>query len=234
MALKTETTKGNGVRGAVRGITASVSENHLNSVKRCLSVLQENLRAFNIQVEQLLNLQRDHISTGLVFYNNSPLGTLWNGNPMALNGRVGGIVDSIVDFQKDYAKLVTSVSDNVITETLKITQKKEKQSSVNYLEPICLFIVKDKVEESDEKEIEKAVDEFLSQFKIIRTLNPLFRCFLGRWKTEITKKNEDRITRLVDNLKSVDGIYSVIPALTLTNMLKQQELTWEAWRDVIS
>lgn len=234
MALKTETTKGNGVPETVRGITSSVSENYLKGVKLSLSILEENLRAFNLQVEQLLNLQQDYISTGLVFYNNSPLGTLWNGNPRALNGKVGGIVDSIVDFQKDYAKLVTSVSDNVITETLKITHKKEKQSSVNYLEPICLFIVKDKVEESDEKQIEKAVDELLSQFKIIRTLNPLFRCFLGRWKTEITRNNEDRIIRLVDNLKSVEGIYSVIPALTLTNMLKQQELTWKAWRDVIS
>jgi hypothetical protein len=234
MALKTETTKGNGVREAVRGITASVSENHLNSVKRCLSVLQENLKAFNIQVEQLLNLQRDYISTGLVFYNSSPIATLWNGNQGALNSKVGSIVDSIVDFQKDYAKLVTSVSDNVITETLKITQKKEKQSSVDNLEPICLFIVKDKVEESDEKQVEKAVDELLSEFKMIRTLNPLFRCFLGRWKTEITKKNGDRINILVDNLKSVEGIYSVIPAYTLTNMLKQQELTWNAWRDVIS
>jgi hypothetical protein len=234
MALITETTKGNGVREAVRGITASVSENHLNSVRRCLSVLQENLKAFNIQVEQLLNLQQDYISTGLVFYNSSPIATLWNGSPSALNNKVCGIVDSIVDFQKDYAKLVTSVSDNVIAETLKITQKKERPSSVNYLEPICLFIVKDKIEESDEKEIEKAVDEFLSQFKIIKTLNPLFRCFLGRWKTQITKKSENRIIRLVDNLKSVEGIYSVIPALTLTNMLKQQELTWKAWRDVIS
>lgn len=234
MALKTETTKGNGVQEAVRGITASVSENHLNGVKRCLSILEENLKAFNIQVEQLFDLQRDYISTGLVFYNSSPIATLWNGNPGALYSKVCSIVDSIVDFQKDYAKLVTSVSDNVITETLKITQRKEKQSSVNYLEPICLFIVKDKVKESDEKEIERVVDELLSQFKIIRTLNPLFRCFLGRWKTEVTKKNEDRIIRLVDSLKSVDGIYSVIPALTLTNMLKQQELTWKAWRDVIS
>ncbi len=234
MALKTEMTKANGVRVAVRGITAFVSENHLNGVKRCLSILEENLRAFNIQVEHLLNLQRDYISTGLVFYNNSPTATLWNGNPMALNSKVYSIVDSIVDFQKDYAKLVTSLSDHVITETHKITQKKEKQSSVNYLEPICLFIVKNKLEESDEKEIEKAVDELLSQFKIIRTLNPLFGCFLGRWKTEITKKNEDRIIRLVDSLKSVEGIYSVIPALALTNMLKQQELTWKAWRDVIS
>jgi hypothetical protein len=234
MALKTEMTKGNGVRGAVMGITASVSENYLNSVKRCLSVLEGNLEAFNIQVGQLLNLQQDYISTGLVFYNNSPTATLWNGNPMALNSKVGGIVDSILDFQKDYVNLVANLSDNVITETLKITQKKEKQNSVNYLEPICLFIVKDKVEESDEKEIEKAVAELLSQFKIIRTLNPLFGCFLGRWKTEITKKYEDRIIRLVDSLKSVDGIYSVMPALTLTNMLKQQELTWKAWRDVIS
>jgi hypothetical protein len=234
MALKTETTEGNGVREAVRGITASVSENHLNSVKRCLSVLQDNLKAFNIQVEQLLNLQRDYISTGLAFYNSSPIATLWNGNQRVLDSKVCSIVDSIVDFQNDYAKLVTSVSDNVITETLKITQKKENGNSVNYLEPICLFITKAKVEESDEKEIEKAVDELLSQFKIIRTLNPLFSVFLGRWKTEITKKNEDRIIRLVDNLKSVEGFYSAIPALTLTNILKQQELTWNAWRDVIS
>ncbi len=234
MALKRETTKGNGVQEAVRGITASVCENHLNGVKRCLSILEENLKTINIQVEKLLNLQQDYISTGLVFYGKSPTAILWNGNPLAVNGKVCSIVDSIVDFQKDCAEFVTSVSDSVITETLKITQKKERQSSINYLEPICLFIVKDKVEESNEKEIEKAVYKLLSQFKMIKTLNPLFRCFLGRWKTEVTKKNEDRIIRLVDNLKSVDGIYSVIPALTLTSMLEQQELTWKAWRDVIS
>lgn len=234
MALKTETTKGNGVPETVRGITASASENYLKGVKLSLSILEENLKAFNLQVEQLHKLQKDYINTGLAFYNNSPIATLWNGNPRALNSKVGGIVDSILDFQKDYVDLVANLSDNVITETLKITQRKDKQSSVNYLEPICLFIVKDKVDESDEKEIEKAVDGLLSQFKIIRTLNPLFRCFLGRWKTEITKKDEDRINRLVDKLKSVDGIHSVIPGLTLTNMLKQQELTWEVWRNVIS
>lgn len=234
MELTKETTKGNGVPEALRGVTASIRENYLSGVKLCLSMLEENLKAFNIQVEQLLNLQQDYINTRLVFYNNSPIATLWNGNPGALNGKVRGIVDGIVDFQKDYAKLVKSVSDDVITETLKLTQRKEKQSSVNDLEPICLVITKYKVEESDEKEIEKAVDELLSQFKIIRTLNPLFTFFLGRWKTEITKKSKDRIIRLVDNLKSVEGIHSVIPALTLTNILKQQELTWKAWRDVIS
>jgi hypothetical protein len=234
MALNIETTKGNGVPETVRGITASVSKNYLGGVKLSLSILEENLKAFNTQVEHLLNLQQDYINTGLVFYNRSSIAAFSNGNPRALNSKVHSIVDSIVDFQKDYVNLVKSVSDSVIEETLKLTQKKEKRSSLNDLEPICIFITKYKVEESDEKEIEKTVDELLSEFKIIRTLNPLVSIFLGRWRTEITRKNKDRIIRLVDNLKSVEGIGTVIPALTLTNMLKQQELTWKVWRDVIS
>jgi len=109
----------------------------------------------------------------------------------------------------------------------------EKQSSVNDLEAICIFITTYKLEAPDEKEIGKAVDELLSEFRFIRTLNPLVWVFIGRWRTEITKKSNDRITRLVDNLKSVECICSVTPSYTWTSVIKQHELTWKAWREVI-
>jgi len=111
---------------------------------------------------------------------------------------------------------------------------KKKVNSVYELEPICLFITRYKIEPPDQGKTEKAVGAFLSDFKLIRTLNPLVWLFVGRWKREITHKDQERIARLVDKLKAVEGNSMVIPTVTWTKQLKQHELAWKAWKEIIS
>lgn len=114
---------------------------------------------------------------------------------------------------------------------------KKKENSVYDLEPICLFITRYKIEPPDHEKTKKAVEAFLTDFKFIRTLNPLVWLFVGRWKKEISnkeKEEEKRITLLVDNLKAVEGNSMVIPTITWTNVLKQHELAWKAWKEIIS
>ena len=90
------------------------------------------------------------------------------------------------------------------------------------------------MEPPDGKKVEKAVETLISHFNLIKTINPLVWIFVGRWRAEITDKNKVRISRLTDKLKSVDGTSLVIPSFTWTNILKQHELAWKTWRDLIS
>jgi hypothetical protein len=113
-------------------------------------------------------------------------------------------------------------------------RKNSATSSVYDLEPICMIITRNSIEQPDEKKVEKAVEPLLSDFKLIKTINPLIWIFVGRWRAEITDKDKDRIRRLTDRLKSVDGNYFVIPSFTWTNLLKQHELAWKTWRELIS
>lgn len=108
------------------------------------------------------------------------------------------------------------------------------ESSAYELEPICVIIVRDSIEQPDEKKLGKAVEALLADFRLIRTLNPLIWTLVGRWRPEITDKDRDRISRLRDRLRSVSGNAFVIPSFTWTNILKQHELAWKAWRDLIS
>jgi hypothetical protein len=110
-----------------------------------------------------------------------------------------------------------------------------KTEWANYeLEPICLFIARCNLEQPDQKEIDKAVKSLMADFRIIRTLNPLVWLFVGRWRPEITDKKKDRLEMLLQKLKSNKGNSSVTPSVTWTNALKQQELAWKAWRDLIA
>jgi hypothetical protein len=113
-------------------------------------------------------------------------------------------------------------------------RKNNEPSSVYDLEPICMIISRYSIEQPDEKKVEQAVEGLLSDFKFIKTINPLIWIFVGRWRAEITDKNKDRISRLTDRLKSVDGNSFVIPSFTWTNILKQHELAWKTWRELIS
>lgn len=113
-------------------------------------------------------------------------------------------------------------------------RENHEASSVYDLEPICIIITRHSIEPPDEKKLEKAVELLLSHFKLIKTINPLIWIFVGRWRAEITDKNKDRISRLTDKLKSADGTSLVIPSFTWTNVLKQHELAWKTWRDLIS
>jgi hypothetical protein len=113
-------------------------------------------------------------------------------------------------------------------------RKNNEPSSVYDLEPICMIISRYSIEQPDEKKVEQAVEGLLSDFKLIKTINPLIWIFVGRWRAEITDKNKDRISRLTDRLKSVDGNSFVIPSFTWTNILKQHELAWKTWRELIS
>jgi len=113
-------------------------------------------------------------------------------------------------------------------------RKNYEASSVYDLEPICIIITRHSIEPPDEKKLEKAVETLLSHFKLIKTINPLIWIFVGRWRAEITDKNKDRISRLTEGLKSVEGTSLVVPSFTWTNVLKQHELAWKTWRDLIS
>ncbi|HEX9666003.1 MAG TPA: hypothetical protein VGA95_05520 [Thermodesulfobacteriota bacterium] len=113
-------------------------------------------------------------------------------------------------------------------------RKNNEPRSVYDLEPICMIISRYSIEQPDEKKVEQAVEGLLSDFKLIKTINPLIWIFVGRWRAEITDKNKDRISRLTDRLKSVDGNSFVIPSFTWTNILKQHELAWKTWRELIS
>lgn len=113
-------------------------------------------------------------------------------------------------------------------------RKNDEPSSVYDLEPICMIITRHSLEQPDENKVERAVEQLLSDFKLIKTINPLIWIFVGRWRPKITDKNKDRIGRLTDKLKSVDGNSFVIPSFTWTNILKQHELAWRTWRELIS
>ncbi len=112
--------------------------------------------------------------------------------------------------------------------------KNYEASSVYDLEPICMIITRHDLEQPDQKTVEKAVEQLLSDFKLIKTINPLIWIFVGRWRAEITDKNKERIGRLTERLKSVDGNSFVIPSFTWTNILKQHELAWKTWRELTS
>lgn len=115
-----------------------------------------------------------------------------------------------------------------------VMRKNHEAGSVYELEPICIIITRNSMEPPDEKKVEGAVEQLLSDFKLIKTANPLIWIFVGRWRPEITDRNKDRISRLTDKLRSVDGTSLVIPSFTWTNILKQHELAWKTWRDLIS
>ena len=97
-----------------------------------------------------------------------------------------------------------------------------------------MIITRNTIERPDEKKVEEAVELLLADFKFIKTINPLIWIFVGRWRAKITDKNKDRIRRLTGRLKSVDGNSFVIPSFTWTNILKQHELAWKTWRELIS
>ncbi len=106
--------------------------------------------------------------------------------------------------------------------------------NVEDLEPICLFITCTRIEGPDEQEMRKAVSGLLSSFRFLRTPNPLVWFFLGRWKPEMSEEDGDRIPRLVDNLKSVKGNALVTVSHAWTNLIQYQQLSWKAWREIIS
>jgi hypothetical protein len=89
-------------------------------------------------------------------------------------------------------------------------------------------------EELDEEGIKNAVGELLYNFKFCRTLNPFVWFLLGTWKPETSGYEEDRINRLVDNLRSVEGVTLVTVSYVWTNFLHYQQLAWKAWREIIS
>jgi hypothetical protein len=108
---------------------------------------------------------------------------------------------------------------------------KTKKISMYDLEPICIIVAKKNSEPPCEKETREAVVSLISDFRIVGTLNPLIHLFIGRWRPEINEDSEDRITRLLGNLKSMKGNSSVKVCYMWTNVLIQHELAWKDWRE---
>lgn len=106
--------------------------------------------------------------------------------------------------------------------------------NVDELEPICLFVTSFGIEGPDEEKIGKAVRALLAEFKLIRTPNPFVWFFLGRWKPSVSAGRGDRITRLLDSLKSVDGITLVTVSFAWTMFIQNWQIAWKAWREIIS
>ncbi len=109
---------------------------------------------------------------------------------------------------------------------------REEKVKVDDLEPICLFITRTTIETMDDETISKTVDSMLSDFKVIRTINPFVWFFLGRWRPEISSEN--RVTKLCDSLKSLEGNTLVTVSYLWTNYYLSQQLAWNTWRDIIS
>jgi len=113
-------------------------------------------------------------------------------------------------------------------------ESKEEKRKVDDLEPICLFITRTTTKGLDKEDVSKAVGALLSDFKVLKTPNPFVWFFLGRWRPEISENRDDRITRLHDSLKSVEGNALVTVSYLWTNYYLSQQLAWKAWRDIIS
>ncbi len=110
----------------------------------------------------------------------------------------------------------------------------EEKIKVDDLEPICIFITRTVIETMDDETLSKAVDSMLSDFKVVRTINPFVWFFLGRWRPEISSENKDRVTKLCDSLKSLEGNTFVTVSYLWTNYYLSQQLAWNTWRDLIS
>ena len=106
--------------------------------------------------------------------------------------------------------------------------------NVDDLEPICLFVTSLDMEGPNEEEVGKAVRALLDEFKLIRTPNPFVWFFLGRWKASVSAERRDRITRLLDSLKSVDGVALVTVSFAWTIFMQNWQVSWKAWREIIS
>jgi hypothetical protein len=112
--------------------------------------------------------------------------------------------------------------------------KEEEKITLDDLEPICLFITRATTKATDDEALGKAVDNLLADFKVFRTVNPFIWLFLGRWKPEISKNSNDRISRLCDSLKSIEDNVLVVVSHLWTNYFLSQQIAWKAWRDLIS
>ncbi len=121
MAATKETQKVKDFTETVKGMTGLVKENYINGVEFALSLWEENLKVFNAQIDQWLNLQNDYANGVRELYERFPreAATLWDGNPKAINGQV----DRLVAFQKDYVESVRKVSDKFTKEALSLGQK---------------------------------------------------------------------------------------------------------------
>jgi hypothetical protein len=58
----------------------------------------------------------------------------------------------------------------------------EEERTVDDLEPICSFITKATIKGPNEEEVSKAVNAFISDFKILRTPSPFVWSFLGKMR----------------------------------------------------
>jgi hypothetical protein len=106
--------------------------------------------------------------------------------------------------------------------------------NVDDLEPICLFVTSFDIQGPDQENIGKAVRPLLAEFKLIRTPNPFVWFFLGRWRASVSAERGDRITRLLDSLKSVDGIILVTVSFAWTTFMQNWHMAWKTWREIIS
>ena len=112
------------------------------------------------------------------------------------------------------------------------TKNKREKRRKEDLEPVCVFLTRKTIKRPDEKEIEHVVSDLLSSVKIIRTPNPLVWILLGRWKPDITNQDDNRTDRLIENLNTIVGNVIVSISPSWTNLIKYQELAWQAWREL--
>jgi len=115
MAATKETLRAKDFTNSVKEITGLVRENYLDGLELSLSILEENRKALNSQVDQWFKFQQTYINAGRKLYEKFPkdIALFSNGNP----------VDSLIGLQKDYVDLIRKASEKFTKEAIDLSQK---------------------------------------------------------------------------------------------------------------